>query len=67
MFWTDLLSIIGSLNAVYAATGIRHVDCSLADSQHNWHNEYLILCIQCQDTPYDGQRTCPKHVEYFTK
>jgi hypothetical protein len=50
MFWTDLLSIIRSLNAVYTVTGICHasyVDCllersgwssiltSLADSQHN--------------------------------
>jgi len=44
MFWTDLLSIIRSLNTVYTAIGICHasyVDCllvkmtSLADSQHN--------------------------------
>jgi hypothetical protein len=26
-----------------------------------------IACIQCCDTPDDGQWTCPKHVEYFTK
>ena len=25
------------------------------------------LCIQCWDTSDDGQRTCPKHVEYFIK
>jgi hypothetical protein len=24
-------------------------------------------CIQCRDTPDDGQWTCPKHVEYFIK
>jgi hypothetical protein len=49
MFRTDLLSIIGSLNTVFTATGIcctSYVDCllarsgcsiltSLADSQHN--------------------------------
>ena len=26
-----------------------------------------IACIQCWDTPDDGQWTCPKHVEYFMK
>jgi hypothetical protein len=26
-----------------------------------------IACIQYWDTPHDGQRTCPKHVEYFIK
>jgi len=47
MFWTDLLSIIRTLNTVFRAIGICHtsyVDCllarsgfptSLADSQHN--------------------------------
>jgi len=35
MFWTDILSIIKSLNTVYTVTGIYHasyVDCLLADS-----------------------------------
>jgi hypothetical protein len=26
-----------------------------------------IACMQCWDTPDDGQWTCPKHVEYFIK
>jgi hypothetical protein len=26
-----------------------------------------IACVQCWDTPEDGQWTCPKHVEYFMK
>jgi len=29
--------------------------------------QYLLLCIQCWDTPDDGQWNCPKHVEYFMK
>ena len=50
------------------AMGICHasyVDCllarsgsiltSLADSQHNKRDKYLLLCIQCWDTPDDGQ------------
>jgi hypothetical protein len=27
----------------------------------------LYQCIQCWDTPDDGQWTCPEHVEYFIK
>ena len=29
--------------------------------------QILTVCIQCWDTPDDGQWTCPKHVEYFIK
>ena len=60
MFRTGLLSIIRSLNTVYTAIGNCHagyVDCllarsgwniltSLADSQHNLYDKYLLLCIQ---------------------
>jgi len=61
MFWTDLLSIIRSLNTIFTAIGICHtsyVDCllarsgwnssiltSLAVSQHNWYDKYLLLWI----------------------
>jgi len=27
---------------------------------------YLLLCVQCL-TPNDGQKTCPKHVEFYSK
>jgi hypothetical protein len=58
MFRTDLLSIIRSLDTVFTAIGICHasyVDCllarsgwrsiltSLADSQHNQYDKYLLL------------------------
>ena len=54
MFRTDLLSIIRSLNTVFRAIGICHssyVDCllersirtTLADSQHNCYDKYLLL------------------------
>ena len=46
-----------------SASGIR---IPLADSEHNQHDKYLLLCIQYQ-TPDDGQYTCPKHVEFYTK
>jgi len=40
MFQTDLLSIIGSLNTVFTATGICHtscVDCLLVRSRPRYH------------------------------
>jgi len=39
--------------------------CS-ARSQHNLYDLYLLLCVQCL-TPDDGQRYCPKHVEFYSK
>jgi len=53
MFWTDLLSIIRSLNTVFTAIGIcrtSYVDCLPARSE--WNCSILI---------------CPKHIEFFTK
>ena len=55
-------------------TGITHLkichtdyaDCLLASSQHNLYDMYLLLCIQYW-TPDDGQKTCPKHVEFYSK
>jgi len=41
----------------------RFADCLLAGSQHNL---YVLLCVQCQ-TPDDGQRNFPKHVEFYSK
>ena len=67
MFRTGFLSIIRSLvlytqQQVYVIhTG--YADCLLASSQHNL---YLLVCVQCQ-TPDDGQRNCPKHVEFYSK
>ena len=29
-------------------------------------NLYVLLCVQWK-TPYDGQRNCPKHVEFYSK
>ena len=40
-----------------------YADCLLASSQHNL---YVLLCVQCE-TPDDGQRYCPKHVEFYSK
>jgi len=50
MFWTDLLSIISSLNTVYRAIGIcyaSYVDCPLMRSGWNSSHPDLLLCIQC--------------------
>jgi len=39
---------------------------TLASSHHNLYDLYLLLCVQCY-TPDDGQRYCPKHVEFYSK
>ena len=38
----------------------------IASSQHNLYDIYLLLCLQWQN-PDDGQRYCPKHVEFYSK
>jgi len=43
-----------------------HADCLLASSQHDLYDIYLLLCVQCW-TPDDGQRSCPKHVGFYSK
>jgi len=32
----------------------------------NLYDIHLLLCVQCL-TPDDGQKTCPKHVEFYSK
>jgi len=58
MFRTVPLSIIRS-PALYTQQ-------LLASSQHNLRDIYLLLCVQFW-TPDDGQRNCPKHVEFYSK
>jgi hypothetical protein len=38
----------------------------LASSQHNLYDIHLLLCIQYL-TPNDGEKICPKHVEFYSK
>ena len=43
------------------------VRCAVpASSQHNLYDIYLLLCVQYY-TLDDGQRNCPKHVEFYYK
>jgi len=61
------------LKVVYTTIGICHVSsvgCLLAANSRQprelaW--QLPIACVQCWDTPNDGQWTCPKQVEYFFK
>ena len=56
-------------STVYTALGICHTgyaDCLLAGSQHNLYDIYLLLHVQYY-TPDDGQKTCPKHAESYSK
>ena len=81
MFWTVPLSIIRSLslytqqwymsyrcaNSLQAGSVWNWVpswSCSQAVSKPVWH--IPLLCLQWK-TPDDGQRNCPKHVEFHSK
>ena len=80
MFRTGFLSIIRNLSTVYTSIGMCHTgnadcllagsECSilipLASSQQNLYDIHLLLCIQYY-TPDDGQKTCWKHVELYSK
>jgi hypothetical protein len=53
----------------YRAISICHTgyaNCLLASSQHNLYDINLLLYIKYQ-TPEDGQKTCPKHVTFYSK
>jgi len=67
MFQTAPLSIIRSFHCTHS-NGICHkgllTACSQAVSKPVWHIQ--LLCVQWK-TPDDGQRNCPKHVEFYPK
>ena len=75
-FWSRTLHVSDSFavhqqqySTVHTAIGVCHTgyaDCLLASSQHNLYDIYLLLCVQCY-TAADGQRNCPKHVEFYSK
>jgi len=52
------------LKIIFIQTG--YANCLLASSQHNLYDIYLLLCVQYL-TPDDGQKTCPKHGESYSK
>jgi len=47
----------------------RKVSLSIITSLALYTQQYLyvLLCVQCVQTPDDGQRYCPKHVEFYSK
>ena len=63
MFWTGFLSIIRSL-VLYSQQWNNLIQ--LASSQQNLYDIHLLLCIQYL-TPDDGQKICPKYVEFQSK
>jgi hypothetical protein len=61
---------IGICHTGYADYLLAESGCSslipLASSQHSLYDIYLLLCVQYL-TPEDGQKTCPKHAEFYSK
>jgi len=66
MFQAGFLSIISTVQTAIGTCHTGYADCLLASSQHNLYDIYLLLCVQCY-TPDDGQKTCPKHVEFYSE
>ena len=66
MFRTVPLSIIRSFSLYTQqwCMSYRFADSSHAVSRHVWH--IRLLCVQW-NTLDDGQRNCPKHVEFYSK
>jgi len=44
----------------------RSVLILLTSCQPNMYDIYH-CCVYSEKTPYDGQRNCPKHVEFYSK
>jgi len=53
-------------STVHTAIHAGYADCFLASCQHNLYDIYHCVCVQWK-TPDDGQRNCPKHVEFYSK
>jgi len=80
MFQTVPLSIIRKFSLHTHSNGICHTACEQdqagtavtswsclqAVSKPVWHMSIPMLCVQWK-TPDDGQRNCPKHVEFPSK
>jgi hypothetical protein len=68
--YSTVCTAIGVCHTGYAECEIRiefsSILISLADTQHKLYGEYLLLYIQYY-TPDDGQYTCPKHVDFYSK
>jgi len=71
MFRTVPLSIIRSFSLYtqqwcmsYSLRAGSGRNCSQAVSKSVWH--IPLLCVQWE-TPDDGQRNCPKHVEFYSR
>ena len=62
MFRTVPLPVIGSFSLYTQqwCMSYRFAACKLSE------NLYVLLCVQ-RKTPDDGQRNCPKHVEFYSK
>jgi hypothetical protein len=41
--------------------------CPQAVGKTVWHSRIPLLCVYSEKTPDDGQRNCPKHVEFHSK
>ena len=62
--WNMSYSFVNSLRAGSERNYVPSSSCSQAVSKHVWH--IPLLCVE-RRTPDDGQRNCPKYVEFHFK
>ena len=72
MFRTVPLSIMRSFSLYtqqwYTSMSYKFTDSLRAGSGWNWFlNDIYHCCVYSKKTPDDGQRNCPKHVEFHFK
>jgi len=73
-FWNKALHVSDSSSVHHqefctvqtAVVYVKEVCWQLASCQQNCMIYIPSLCVQCK-TPDDGQRNCPKHVEFYSK
>jgi len=61
---TGFLSILRSLSTVHTAIGICNTGYAAVSITCM---TYTYCCVFSTKTPEDGQKTCPKHVEFYSK
>jgi hypothetical protein len=66
MFRTVSLIHYQESSTVHKAIQAGYADGLLTSSQRNLYDIYLLLCTQYW-TPGDGQKTSPKHAEFYSK
>ena len=76
--WSDTFLKQNQLDALFSQTYFWNKTLHVSDSSSVQHQEFCtvhtamvyviqVCCVYSEETPDDGQRNCPKHVEFYSK